>query len=226
LTNMMIIRPFSLASVLFAFWANSNTQGYDLSPTTEPIGTTAWNYAIDEILINLNRVKKESHMFPSMAGNAYSGTLSVAIPSPRLLGADRFGSYTYQKNNSPLRFSEEQKRLITLARNTGSLALVAVAKLRSQQFPKTNALEKQIKLFTSNYCSYVSKLRFYWENSNKSLPSFNGWRNGWRQEASRRKFVYQSKKAYQLNQQLMNRYIKSLHLNLNNINRLKIKTTR
>ena len=56
----MIIRPFSLASVLFAFWANSNTQGYDLSPTTESIGTTTWNYAIDEILIDLNRVAKQN----------------------------------------------------------------------------------------------------------------------------------------------------------------------
>ena len=223
---MMIIRPFSLASVLFAFWANSNTQGYDLSPTKESIGTTAWNYAIDEVLINLNRVKKESHMFPTMAGNAYSGTLSVAIPSPRLVGADRFESYTHQINNSEFRFSEEQKRLITLARNTETLALEAVAKLRSLQLPRSDVLEKQIKLFTSNYCSYVSKLRFYWEKSNRSLPGFNGWRNGWRREAARRRFVYQAKKSSQTNQQLMRGYIKNLNLNLHNITRLKIKTTK
>jgi hypothetical protein len=223
---MMIIRPFSLASVLFAFWANSNTQGYDLSPTTESIGTTTWNYAIDEILIDLNRVKKESHMFPAIAGNAYSGTFNVAIRSPGLLRADRFESYTHQINNSEFRFSEEQKRLITLARNKESLTLVAVAKLRSQQFQKIGVLEKQIKLFTSNYCLHVSKLRLHWEKSNKSLPGFNGWRNGWRREAARRRFVYQAKKAYQINQQLMSGYVKSLNLNLNNINRLKIKTTR
>ena len=223
---MMIIRPFSFASVLFTFWANSNTQGYDLSTTTESIGTTAWNYAIDEILINLNRVKKESHMFPTMAGNAYSGTSSVAIPSPGLLGADRFRSYTYQRNNSPLSFSGEQERLITLSRNAESSALVAVAKLRSLQLPKSDVLEKQIKLFTSNYCLYVSRLRLHWEKSNKSLPGFNGWRNGWRREAARRRFVYQAKKAYQINQQLMSGYVKSLNLNLNNITRLKIKTTK
>ncbi|MDC0309465.1 hypothetical protein OAL72_01810 [bacterium] len=216
---MIKIKPFFLASVLFAFWANCNTQGYDLSTTTESIRTTTWNYTIDEILIGLNRVKKESHMFPTIGGNGY--------PIQYLLGPDRFQRRLFlHSDNNPVSFSGEQKRLITLALNTESLELAAVAKLRSQQFPKSNALEKQIKLFTSNYCSYVSKLRFYWENSNKSLPRFNGWRNGWRQEASRRKFVYQSKKAYQLNQQLMNRHIKSLNLNLNSINRLRIKTTR
>jgi len=220
---MIKIRPFSLASVLFAFWANSNTQGYDLSTTTESIGTTTWNYAIDEVLINLNRVKKESHMFPTMAGNAYSGTFNVAIRSPGLLRADRFESYTHQRNNSELRFSEEQKRLITFAQNTESLTLVAVAKLRSQQFQKIGVLEKQIKLFISNYCLYVSRLRLHWEKVDKPLPIFN---TGWRGEATRRRFVYQRKKAYQGNQQLMSGYVKSLNLNLNNITRLKIKTTR
>jgi hypothetical protein len=188
-----------------------------------PIDAKTWNYAIDEILINLNRVKKESHIFPTIAGNAYSETFSVAIPSPGLLRADRFRSYTYQRNNSPLSFSGEQERLITLSRNTESSALVSVAKLRSQQFPKIGVLEKQIKLFTSNYCLYVSRLRLHWEKVNKPLPRFNGWFNGWRREATRRRFVYQSKKAYQRNQQLMSDYVKSLNMNLNNITRLKIK---
>jgi hypothetical protein len=79
---MIKIRPFALASVLLSSWANPNAQDYDVLTTAEPVDTTAWNYAIDEILINLNRVKKESHMFPTMAGNAFSGTPSVAIPSP------------------------------------------------------------------------------------------------------------------------------------------------
>jgi hypothetical protein len=212
---MIKIRPFSLASVLFAFCANCNTQGYDLSTTTGSIGTTTWNYAIDEILIGLNRVKKESHMFPTIGGNGY--------PIQYLLGPDRFQRRLFLHSvNNLVSFSGEQKRLITLARNTESLALVAVAKLRSQQFPKTNALEKQIKLFTSNYCSYVSRLRVYWEKSNKPLPRFNGWR----EEAARRRFVYQNKKAYQRNNQLMSGYIKSLNVNLNNITQLKIKTTK
>ena len=149
------------------------TVGLNTNIIAEPIDTTAWDYAIDEILIDLNRVKKESHMFPTMAGNAYSGTLSVAIPSPRLVGADRFESYTHQINNSEFRFSEEQKRLITLARNKESLTLVAVAKLRSQQFLKTYVLENQIRLSTSNYCLYVSRLRLHWEKVNKPLPIFN-----------------------------------------------------
>ena len=202
------------------------TVGLNTNIIAEPIDTTAWDYAIDEILINLNRVKKESHIFPTIAGNAYSETFSVAIPSPGLLGADRFRSYTYQRNNSPLSFSGEQERLITLSRNTESSALVSVAKLRSQQFPKIGVLEKQIKLFTSNYCLYVSRLRLHWEKVNKPLPRFNGWFNGWRGEATRRRFVYQSKKAYQRNQQLMSDYVKSLNVNLNNITRLKIKTTK
>ena len=192
------------------------TVGLNTNIIAEPIDAKTWNHSIDEILIDLDRVKKESHMFPAISGNGY--------PIQYALGPDRFQQRLFLHSvNNPVSFNGEQKRLITLARNTESLALVAVAKLRSQQFPKTNALEKQIKLFTSNYCSYVSKLRFYWENSNKSLPSFNGWRNGWRQEASRRKFVYQSKKAYQRNQQLMSDYVKSLNMNLNNIPRLKIK---
>ena len=149
------------------------TVGLNTNIIAEPIDTTAWDYAIDEILIDLNRVKKESHMFPTIAGNAYSGTSSVAIPSPGLLGADRFRSYTYQRNNSQLRSNEEQKRLITLARNTESLALVAVAKLRSQQFLKTYVLENQIRLSTSNYCLYVSRLRLHWEKVNKPLSIFN-----------------------------------------------------
>jgi hypothetical protein len=149
------------------------TVGLNTNIIAEPIDTTAWNYAIDEILIDLNRVKKESHMFSTIAGNAYSGTSSVAIPSPGLLGADRFRRYAYQSNNSQLRSNEEQKRLITLARNTESLALVAVTKLRSQQFPKTYVLEKQIKLFTSNYCLYVSRLRLHWGKVNKPFPIFN-----------------------------------------------------
>ena len=202
------------------------TVGLNTNIIAEPIDTTAWDYAIDEILIDLNRVKKESHMFPTMADNAYSGTPSVAIPSPRLLGADRFRSYTYQRNNSPLSFSGEQERLITLSRNAESSALVAVAKLRSLQLPKSDVLEKQIKLFTSNYCLYVSRLRLHWEKVNKPLPRFNGWFNGWRREATRRRFVYQSKKAYQRNQQLMSDYVKNLNVNLNNITRLKIKTTK
>ena len=147
--------------------------GLNTNIIAEPIDAKTWNYAIDEILINLNRVKKESHIFPTIAGNAYSEAFSVAIPSPGLLGADRFRRCTYQSNNSQLRSNEEQKRLITLARNTESLALVAVTKLRSQQFPKTYVLENQIKLFTSNYCLYVSRLRLHWEKVNKPFPIFN-----------------------------------------------------
>ena len=185
------------------------TVGLNTNIIAEPIDAKTWNYSIDEILIDLDKVKKESHMFPTIGGNGY--------PIQYLLGPDRFQRRLFLHSvNNPVSFNGEQKRLITLARNTESLELVAVAKLRSQQFPKSDVLEKQIKLFTSNYCSYVSKLRFYWENSNKSLPSFNGWRNGWRQEAARRRFVYQSKKAYQSNQQLMSNYVKSLNMNLNN----------
>ena len=158
-------------------------------------------------------------MFPTIGGNGY--------PIQYLLGPDRFQRKLFLHSvNNPVSFSGEQKRLITLARNTESLELVAVAKLRSQQFPKSDVLEKQIKLFTSNYCSYVSRLRVYWEKSNKPLPRFNGWRNGWREEAARRRFVYQNKKAYQRNNQLMSGYIKSLNVNLNNITQLKIKTTK
>ena len=195
------------------------TVGLNTNIIAEPIDAKTWNYSIDEILINLDKVKKESHMFPTIGGNGY--------PIQYLLGPDRFQRRLFLHSvNNPVSFNGEQKRLITLARNTESLELVAVAKLRSQQFPKSDVLENQIKLFTSNYCSYVSRLRFHWEKSNKPLPRFSGWRNGWREEAARRRFVYQNKKAYQRNNQLMSAYIKSLNVNLNNITQLKIKTTK
>ena len=195
------------------------TVGLNTNIIAEPIDAKTWNYSIDEILIDLDKVKKESHMFPTIGGNGY--------PIQYLLGPDRFQRRLFLHSvNNPVSFNGEQKRLITLARNTESLELVAVAKLRSQQFPKSDVLEKQIKLFTSNYCSYVSRLRVYWEKSNKPLPRFNGWRNGWREEAARRRFVYQNKKANQRNNQLMSSYIKSLNVNLNNITQLKIKTTK
>ena len=191
------------------------TVGLNTNIIAEPIDAKTWNHSIDEILIDLDKVKKESHMFPTIGGNGY--------PIQYLLGPDRFQRRLFLHSvNNPVSFNGEQKRLITLARNTESLALVAVAKLRSQQFPKSDVLENQIKLFTSNYCSYLSRLRFYWEKSNKPLPRFNGWR----EEAARRRFVYQNKKANQRNNQLMSSYIKSLNVNLNNITQLKIKTAK
>ena len=116
------------------------TVGLNTNIIAESIDAKTWNYSIDEILIDLDKVKKESHMFPTIGGNGY--------PIQYLLGPDRFQRRLFLHSvNNPVSFNGEQKRLITLARNTESLALVAVAKLRSQQFPKSDVLEKQIKLY-------------------------------------------------------------------------------
>ena len=176
-------------------YTNESLSGFDkIEKLNQSARTLFWNSAIDEILIYLNRVKKESHMFSAANDPLLSRQSLLAI---------------------------EEKRLITSARNIESSALVTVSELTSQQFPKSDVLEKQIKSFTSNYCLYVSSLRYTWGKVYKPLPTFG---TGWREEAAKRRTAYQNKKTNQKNYQVMSGYIKSCNVNLNNITRLKIKT--
>jgi len=144
-----------------------------------------WNSAVDEILINLNRVKKADL---SLLNDKFTGQF-------------------------------EANRLTMFARNYEAKALTTVSELRFQKFPKSDILEKQITLFTSNYCAYLSSVR----SSVDRIPFFASSGTGFRAEAARRKAAYLNKTANQKIYQAISAHLKNCHSNLNYINRLKIK---
>jgi hypothetical protein len=113
----------------------------------------------------------------------------------------------------------EANRLTMFARNYEARALTTVSELRLQKFPKSDILEKQITLFTSNYCAYLSSVR----SSVDRIPFYASSGTGFRAEAARRKAAYLNKTANQKIYQAISTNLKNCHSNLNYINRLKIK---